>query len=363
MGKSCLEHLKKILGPGNLSTNDKVILLLWIVSLLVIRLVLEKVLSVQEAEFQVETVWSLGLLPAILVPFKMGFRASILFAFMFLASGVVMEGAVFVLGNNFDRLFFRSLIILTCVSSVTVIIGIFLERLKSQQETLSSLGQGMALIEERHRLGRELHDTLAQTLPTLKLKLLTAIRELETQRPENGLKILHELADILQQEITNTRCLISDFICDISDDKSFDLIIHECLEKARRYYELDIEVLMPTKEEIDFPVAIKAHLARIVQEAFTNIRKHSQSKKAFFCLNYEAGFLSLEIKDDGCGFDMSNVSQFQYGLLAMRERAKLINAQLEICSKPGIGTSVTVKIPLRLGEVKNDGEEKSIDCR
>ena len=102
----------------------------------------------------------------------------------------------------------------------------------------------------------------------------------------------------------------------------------------------------------EIPTEVQAQLIRIVQEVFSNIRKHAQAKQAWIVLKEWKGDLVLEVGDDGQGFlsdDLPGLSQ--YGLRGMRERAELIGADFQIASRPGAGTVVYVRLPSKSWEV------------
>lgn len=92
---------------------------------------------------------------------------------------------------------------------------------------------------------------------------------------------------------------------------------------------------------------VQAQLIRIVQEALSNVRKHSQAKQVWIGCHETDGDVLLEVRDDGRGFEPEDVSgASQHGLRGMRERAELIGADFQIVSRPQGGAAVRVRLPL-----------------
>ncbi|HPU49815.1 MAG TPA: ATP-binding protein, partial [Syntrophomonadaceae bacterium] len=95
-----------------------------------------------------------------------------------------------------------------------------------------------------------------------------------------------------------------------------------------------------------------------VQEAITNVRKHAGVNKALVKMEDKGSLLTIVIKDEGCGFDLDKINQQResYGILGMKERARLFGGELQILTQPGEGTQVIIKVPLE-GEA-SDGQNK-----
>ena len=94
------------------------------------------------------------------------------------------------------------------------------------------------------------------------------------------------------------------------------------------------------------PVRTQAELLRIVQEALANARRHADATVVRIRAAGQDGRIQMSVVDNGCGFDQAAVGSNTYGLTAMRERAALIDAELEVRSAPGEGTRVQVLAPL-----------------
>ena len=100
-----------------------------------------------------------------------------------------------------------------------------------------------------------------------------------------------------------------------------------------------------------FQSQVETVLFRVAQEAITNIAKHSQAENVIINLELQDSFITLEIEDDGSGFDLASISSTKsssrgLGLLGMKERVLLLDGELEVESQPGAGTRVVVRVPL-----------------
>jgi two-component system nitrate/nitrite sensor histidine kinase NarX len=99
----------------------------------------------------------------------------------------------------------------------------------------------------------------------------------------------------------------------------------------------------------DFPAGVQAQLIRIVQEALTNVRKHAQAGRVRLAAWEDEGETFLEVADDGRGFGPADsVAAARFGLRGMRERAESVGAEFQVASRPGGGTSILLRVPLRV---------------
>ncbi|MPM91490.1 Sensor histidine kinase LiaS [bioreactor metagenome] len=104
----------------------------------------------------------------------------------------------------------------------------------------------------------------------------------------------------------------------------------------------EIPIMLQASGEEILPVEVQTALYRITQEALNNVIKHANPSQASVTLTVRPGSANLIVSDDGCGFDLAEVSPDHFGLSIMKERAASINATLELKSKPGLGTQIIV---------------------
>ena len=99
--------------------------------------------------------------------------------------------------------------------------------------------------------------------------------------------------------------------------------------------------------ELDLSIRVESELYRIVQEALANVRRHARATEVEIVLRTTARELVLAVRDNGVGFEPRREGQDRYGIVGMRERAKLLGGRLRVGSRPGNGTTITARVPLR----------------
>lgn len=207
--------------------------------------------------------------------------------------------------------------------------------------------QSLAILEERDRLGREMHDSLGQSLGLLNLKAKLIEELIASGRTEDA-----------QEELAQVRQTIRE---------AYDEVRHAILGLRTSGTREDLEVALRVqiarfREQTKLPVAFEIHgtipqvpalaaaqITRIVQEALTNVRKHARAASVTVSLSGEDGRLVTRIVDDGCGFDLTTVhtdSGARFGLETMRERAESIGGSFDVKSAPGQGTTVALSVPV-----------------
>jgi two-component system nitrate/nitrite sensor histidine kinase NarX len=201
-----------------------------------------------------------------------------------------------------------------------------------------------AVLEERSRLAREIHDGLAQTLAFLKIEAARMQRYVangEVRSIDNTLQACYQtLSEAYldaRQAIDNLRRVPDQSLADWLQTTADDFGTLTGMEVNVSY----IELVAP------FKPSVKAQVMRIVQEALTNIRKHAQAcTVSISAIELEREAI-IEIQDNGRGFSPEDIQTSQYGLRSMRERAESIGAGFQVVSIPGTGTTVRLQIPIR----------------
>jgi two-component system, NarL family, nitrate/nitrite sensor histidine kinase NarX len=205
-----------------------------------------------------------------------------------------------------------------------------------------------AVLDERTRLAREIHDGLAQTLAFLKIQsaqMQNYLSRGETERLTSTLQSSYRtLSDAYldaRQAIDNLRRAPSSSLRDW---------LGEVLADFRESAGVQAE-LSAFEVSGDFPPTVQAQLIRIVQEALSNVRKHAAANQVLVSAREQQGDIVLEVRDDGVGFSPENLDgNARYGLRGMRERSDMIGAEFQISSQPGQGTVILLRLPARLKE-------------
>jgi signal transduction histidine kinase len=201
-----------------------------------------------------------------------------------------------------------------------------------------------AVLAERARLAREIHDGLAQTLGYLKLRATQVVGWLEGEEIERVGHGLREIRALLAEAYTDTREAIDGLHLRPGDGKVSEWL-DPVLSEFQSLSGIPLEAAVPP--ELSLPPEVGSQLLRIVQEALSNIRKHSNATRVDLEWGTDANWLTLGISDNGRGFDAADVPPIsQHGLRIMRERAELLDADFQIVSRSGAGTQVVVRLPL-----------------
>jgi PAS domain S-box-containing protein len=201
--------------------------------------------------------------------------------------------------------------------------------------------------EERHRLSRELHDQMGQSLAALMLGL-KSLENGGSRQGSDGLRLhhLHELANQLAQQVhTVAADLRPTSLDDLGLETALSNYLEEWSERSRIQADLHSAGL-----EKRLPTYIETTVYRIVQEALTNVCKHSQARNVSVIVEHRDNRLQAIIEDNGRGFDAealigAPVKDRRLGLLGMQERIALVGGSLNLESTPGFGTTLFVRIP------------------
>jgi two-component system nitrate/nitrite sensor histidine kinase NarX len=202
------------------------------------------------------------------------------------------------------------------------------------------------VLEERARLAREIHDGLAQTLGYLKLRAAQLDNWLE-YGDDRQVKIgLDQLQQLLGEAYANTREAI-DGLRLTSPESDLQAWINEIASEFEALSGVPVSV--SSAPEVSLLPEVQVQLQRIVQEAFSNIRKHADATRAWLEWRQDDYWLTLLIKDNGCGFDLNDIPLMQrHGLRIMLERADLLDADFQVASQEDEGTQIIVRLPLNV---------------
>ncbi len=236
------------------------------------------------------------------------------------------------------------------------------------QNTLEDNAQRMRLLSqqilyaqeaERQRIARELHDEVAQTLTSvlLYLKLLEKSSNLEeAQRLQNLRKLItHALSDIRQLAVELRPRILDDWGLEAALGQRVDELNGDCSRQVT------LRVVGHSPKRL--PHDLEVTFYYVAQEALSNIVHHSHAHCAQVSLKREASCLTLEVQDDGIGFDPDVMRAGRvngFGLASMRERLALVNGELTIDSQPGSGTRVCARAPMSAVSSPNKGPNMGV---
>jgi two-component system NarL family sensor kinase len=201
-------------------------------------------------------------------------------------------------------------------------------------------------VEERNRLAREIHDTLAQGLAAIALQLETADALLEAGAdPARARQAIEQSLSLLRANLEEARRSVLDLRAAPLEGRSLAQVLEAMADEATREWNLQTQ-LDVTGSHRPLPLRVETGLYRIAQEALTNIRRHAEAKHVLIRLIATPDRVELSIEDDGRGFDPTRVPQGRYGLIGLRERVKLLGGELNMDSHSGKGTRLEVSVPL-----------------
>jgi nitrate/nitrite-specific signal transduction histidine kinase len=207
----------------------------------------------------------------------------------------------------------------------------------------------MAVLEERDRLARAMHDDLAQSLGYLNVKASITYDLIMGELFEQARESLQELKTVAKVVYTDVREAIFNLRTSVSMQEGFIPTLKEYLEEYRTNYQLNIELLVGYQYSAELLPEVANQVIRIVQEALTNVRKHAKADKVWVRCIQNSHHVCVTVEDNGLGFDplqLHTNNRQHIGLQVMRERAESIGGRLEFDTQPGQGTRVTVWAPL-----------------
>lgn len=195
---------------------------------------------------------------------------------------------------------------------------------------------------ERKRWARELHDETLQGLGALKLALSAA---LNAPDPETQRATVESAARQLEQEIKGLRSVIRDLRPAVLDELGLVPALRALAERTSERGGIDVRTSFELEDERLGP-EIETAAYRVIQEALTNVAKHSAASSATIAMRHEDGQLTISVTDDGVGLGHSESPAGEgFGVVGMRERAELIGGEVTLRSQPGC-TEVELRVPL-----------------
>jgi two-component system NarL family sensor kinase len=201
-------------------------------------------------------------------------------------------------------------------------------------------------IEERNRLAREIHDTLAQGLTAIALNLETADALMDAgQSPERAHQAVMQALYLARNNLEEARRSVMDLRAAPLEGRPLDVALKALVDEwaSRRKVAVNFSVVGAGRM---LPVRVEIGLYRILQEALTNIGRHAQAHHVNIQLTVMPEQIQLMISDDGRGFDPEQVTANHFGLIGMNERVNLLSGKLQISSSPGEGTELEISVPL-----------------
>jgi len=232
--------------------------------------------------------------------------------------------------------------ILLAMIAWVVVLG---RRLREQMAIIRQKLRSSAVLEERNRIARELHDTVEQELAGITMQLDLAV-DCFQQAPSVAQQALETARNMSRHSMVDARRSVWDLRCHFLENGDLVSAMKNVVESLNLHDQVDVKVKVQGIP-VRLASSMEMNLLRIGQEAVGNATKHGHAQNIEIALSYSSGNVRLCVRDDGRGFDPTETaSTGHFGLLDMRERARCLGCDLQIDSQPGAGTAITVEVPI-----------------
>lgn len=228
---------------------------------------------------------------------------------------------------------------LRLLSTIANQVGIAIERAQLAEEATR-----LARAEERARIAREIHDTLAQGLTAIALNIEGAMKRLDS-RPDQARERLARALSMARENLEEARRSVLDLR---TTSQLAGRPLSEALAALGRSFTADTGIAVRVRADagLELPIRMEAELFRIAQEALTNVRKHARAHSVEVVLRRRGQSVALSVRDDGRGIVQEQRRAGGVGVLGMRERARLLGGRLRVSSHVGNGTTISASVPL-----------------
>jgi signal transduction histidine kinase len=200
--------------------------------------------------------------------------------------------------------------------------------------------QSLAILQERQRLARNLHDAVNQSLFSAGL-IAEVLPGLWEEDQEDARRALEDLRNLTRGAIAEMRMLVSELRPLALTDSNLNDLLHQLADAFTGRTNIHVTLTITGEDILNSDVQVVIY--RICQEALNNIAKHASASRVKIKLQYTVDKVDLHVQDNGRGFDSNLSLPGHYGLGMMNERAEAIGAKLEIMSRPGKGTAVILR--------------------
>jgi PAS domain S-box-containing protein len=221
------------------------------------------------------------------------------------------------------------------------------EKLQRSHEELRQLATHLQDIreDERTRIAREIHDELGQQLTGLKMDISWLSKKINGQAPEINQKLSESLV-LIDDTVKTVRRIATQLRPSILDDLGLISAMEWQSEEFEKRFKI-ITVFKANITVLDIDAEVATGLFRVFQESLTNILRHSKASEVNASLHLEHESLTLQITDNGVGFEVDNIGEKKtLGLLGMKERTLMMGGTYQITSDPGMGTTVLITVPI-----------------
>jgi signal transduction histidine kinase len=215
--------------------------------------------------------------------------------------------------------------------------------LRSAQAQIASLTQAAIVLDERERLAREIHDTIAQDLTNLVLTVQRSRRELRYGNAPGAATQLVILEDSMRRALKDTRALVASGV-PVGIEGGLTTALNQLGDQFE--VETNISVTVRARGTADLSPETESMLLHCAREALTNVREHSHASAASVTVSTTHGSAVLRVADNGHGYETGDtIPHDDHGLARMRDLLVAANGSLSIISAPGKGTALIASLP------------------
>lgn len=227
-----------------------------------------------------------------------------------------------------------------------------MESREAAQALIMTQQRTMAVLDERERMGRELHDGLGQVLGYINLESQTSQTFITNNQLTAAQTSLQKISQLSQSAHNDIRNFILGLRSPVSSEDFF-VTLERYLRQFSDDFGIQAILSIPAGAKANlFAPTVEEQVLHILQEALANVRKHASAHKVEILFSIADGHVQIIISDDGVGFEISQSiieeEGRHFGLKMMQERGRLVGGHVELRSAPGQGTKILVYIPLRI---------------
>ncbi|RIX52438.1 sensor histidine kinase [Paenibacillus nanensis] len=211
----------------------------------------------------------------------------------------------------------------------------------------------LTLANERQRMARDLHDTLAQGLAGLLMQLEAADAYLDKANPARAQEIVNKAMERARTTLSEARMAIDDLRLNGGADSHFADLVRNTVDKLTAG--TPVAVTLHAPEDLSLSGYVMEHCLHVIGECIANTVKHANASSMQITIEQEisSGSLLLRIQDNGIGFNTETIGRLagHYGLVGIKERVRLLGGMLDIHSEPEAGTTIEIKVPGKEGVI------------
>jgi two-component system, NarL family, sensor histidine kinase DegS len=258
--------------------------------------------------------------------------------------------------NRADELISQVSVVKTYLTSDLMEMGQALEDAQLKQDF------GLKIIEaqeeERKRLSREIHDGPAQMLANVMMRSDLIEKIYRERSAEEALEEIKSLKKMVRTALYEVRRIIYDLRPMALDDLGLIPTLRKYLQTTEEYHNSSKINFINLGQDRRLLTKYEVSLFRLIQESVQNALKHAEAMEIEVKVDINKDNIFVSVKDNGKGFDISEVKYQSFGILGMKERVELLHGEITFDSKVGIGTSVSIRIPLEEEKVQPYSEIK-----